>query len=118
MIVNDDPSQQMMLKFILTKAAKSAENQMTLANDGVEAVEKSETNFFHIILKDCNMPNMDGYEPSLKIKSRKALILPYILALSAHVYSKVKQKGKTHKINLCVLTPISKQWFRVEVLRP
>jgi two-component system sensor histidine kinase/response regulator len=74
MIVNDNSLQQMMLKCILTKATKSAENQLILANNGVEAVEKSETNFFHIILMDLNMPNMDGYKASLKIKSRKTKI--------------------------------------------
>lgn len=43
-------------------------NKVFIANDGFEALEIFEENIIHLILTDYEMPNLDGYEFSKKIR--------------------------------------------------
>lgn len=43
-----------------------------IANDGVEGLEMWESGAYDLILTDCHMPNMDGYELTAQIRQREA----------------------------------------------
>jgi len=62
--------------------------QVTLVNDGREAVEAVATESFDLVLMDASMPEMDGYEATIDIRMAEANAgaerLP-IVALTAHV---------------------------------
>jgi len=62
--------------------------QVTLVNDGRQAVEAVATEQFDLVLMDASMPEMDGYEATIDIrkaeKNADAERLP-IVALTAHV---------------------------------
>ena len=63
----------------------------TLANDGREAVRLAQAGKFDLILMDCSMPEMDGYEATHAIRALEKLgkLKPTpIIALSAHVAGK------------------------------
>jgi two-component system, sensor histidine kinase and response regulator len=59
--------------------------RVDIAADGRAAVAAWETGRYHLILMDCQMPEMDGYEATRQIRSREAAgnRIP-IVALTAH----------------------------------
>ena len=66
---------------------------MVTAMDGVEAVQKvKDANMqgdeFALILMDCNMPRMDGYQATMEIReflSQRGDDQPQIVALTGHI---------------------------------
>ena len=60
------------------------------AVNGLEAVELAETRQPHIVLMDLNMPVMDGYEATRRIKARNSS-LP-VIAVTASAFEEDRQK--------------------------
>ena len=63
--------------------------EVVLAEDGEEALERLENSAFDLILMDCEMPGIDGYEATLRIRNKElsdktSKQIP-IIALTAHV---------------------------------
>lgn len=73
-------------KLILKMLAKLNQT-VIVANNGLEAVEKVKTGNFDLILMDCQMPEMDGYEATQQIRqyqSRSQMNPTPIVALTAN----------------------------------
>jgi len=56
-----------------------------VANNGVEAVELVKNNFYNLILMDCRMPEMDGYEATQQIRALDQGRHMPMIALTANV---------------------------------
>eukprot|EP01102_Stenamoeba_stenopodia_P022775 TRINITY_DN961_c0_g4_i1.p1 TRINITY_DN961_c0_g4~~TRINITY_DN961_c0_g4_i1.p1 ORF type:complete len:666 (+),score=158.48 TRINITY_DN961_c0_g4_i1:338-2335(+) len=68
--------------------------KVTIANNGVEAVEKTNTTLFDLILMDISMPQMNGLEAAKKIRSREQALGLHktpIIALSGNAQEKDKK---------------------------
>ncbi len=66
---------------------------VTLAEDGSAAVEMGESEKYDIVLMDCQMPLMDGYEATRLIKTDGALNAPTpVVALTANATSGDREK--------------------------
>ncbi|MDP1901000.1 MAG: response regulator [Rubrivivax sp.] len=65
LLVEDNPINQGVAKAMLTKLGL----QCQLANDGAEAVERVRAAEFDLVLMDCQMPVMDGYQATAAIRS-------------------------------------------------
>jgi CheY-like chemotaxis protein/HPt (histidine-containing phosphotransfer) domain-containing protein len=91
LVVDDDVVNQAVVVQMLEKFGCHVET----ANDGVQAVIMHSTHHFHLILMDCQMPELDGYQATARIRANEAAIgaprVP-IVALTAHVLAEEREK--------------------------
>ena len=78
LVAEDSPANQMLIKTMLERAGLD----VTIAADGVEAVEAVTKESFDLIFMDMQMPNLNGYEATKKLRA-KGLTLP-IVAVTAN----------------------------------
>ncbi|MBN2375949.1 MAG: response regulator [Sedimentisphaerales bacterium] len=86
LVAEDNQANQILVKTLLAKVGI----QVTLANDGLEAVEKATTGDFDLIFMDMQMPNMNGYEATRVLRKKK--IKTPIVAFTAHAMCGDQQK--------------------------
>jgi len=81
------------------------------AKNGLEALEKfekSEENYYNIILMDIQMPVMNGYEATQAIKklSRKDAITIPIISMTANAFAEDIQRSKNAGLNKHLTKPL------------
>ncbi|MFC4211208.1 ATP-binding protein [Pedobacter lithocola] len=75
-------------QIITSKMLKKSGYDFDIANNGLEALEKSEHSFYNVILMDMQMPEMDGVSAAIKIlgqSKNNGLAAPIIIGCSANV---------------------------------
>ncbi|WP_305516110.1 response regulator [Pseudomonas sp. PD9R] len=88
LLVEDNPVNQLVAKGMLGKLGCD----VTVAAHGAEALDQLEHKEFDLVLMDCNMPVMDGYEASRQIRrSGRWPQLP-IVALTANAMSEERER--------------------------
>jgi two-component system, sensor histidine kinase and response regulator len=90
LLVEDNPVNQRVAQRVLQKLAAD----VTLANNGAEALERIAESSFDAVLMDCQMPVMDGFTATRRIRdierATHAKRLP-IIALTANVMSEDRE---------------------------
>jgi len=81
-----------------------------IAEDGLQAIGRWQENHYDLILMDCQMPNMDGYEASLKIREqeRSRGRIP-IIALTANASERDREKCHRCGMDEVLTKPYRKQ---------
>ncbi|WP_330206482.1 hybrid sensor histidine kinase/response regulator [Pseudomonas sp. AM14(2022)] len=88
LLVEDNPVNQLVAKGMLGKLGCD----VVVAAHGAEALDQLEHDEFDLVLMDCNMPVMDGYEASRQIRqSGRWPHLP-IVALTANAMSEERER--------------------------
>ena len=87
LVVEDNAVNMMVMKGIL---AKLGYTQIDSASDGLQAVEKVGQGSYDLILMDCQMPKMDGYDASRRL--RELEVKTPIIAMTAHTLSGDREK--------------------------
>ncbi|MBI9098650.1 MAG: response regulator, partial [Spirochaetaceae bacterium] len=116
LIVEDHPVNQQLFKTILKKIGYPSDT----ASNGLEAVEAVEKHHYDLIFMDCQMPVMNGYEATKKIREM-ALKIP-IIAVTASAttgeYEKCIESGMTDFLTKpfkkADLLPVLKKWLSLE----
>ena len=91
LVVEDDPVNQLIAKKILEKLG----GKVTTARNGEDAIKKFGKQKFDLILMDCQMPIIDGYEATQeirKIELESKLTRTPIIAFTAHAMSYDRDK--------------------------
>lgn len=90
LLVEDNPINQVVTVAILDKLGY----RVTVAQDGREALNLCQTENWQLVLMDCQMPIMDGYEATRRIRQAevgRGTHLP-VIAVTAHVSEAEQQK--------------------------
>ncbi len=91
LVAEDNPVNQAVTKGMLAQLGGRA----TMADDGSKALELFRNSTFDVVLMDCQMPGMDGYEASRAIReweSEHQLSATPIIALTANALSTDRQR--------------------------
>lgn len=88
LLVEDNPVNQLVAKGMLAKLGC----QVELATQGVEALARLEEQAFDLVLMDCNMPVMDGYEATRHIRERGRWPGLPIVALTANAMPEERER--------------------------
>lgn len=82
LVVEDHPINQKVVAEIL----RDRGHTFSLANNGIKALQMLEQQSFDVILMDCQMPEMDGYQTTTEIRKREKKTSKHIriIALTAH----------------------------------
>ena len=91
LLVEDNPVNQR----VAQRALQNLAAEVTIANHGAEALERIAETRFDAVLMDCQMPVMDGFTTTQRIRARESTgsgkRLP-IIALTANVMSEDREK--------------------------
>jgi len=88
LLVEDNPINQMVAQKMLEKIGVES----TLAADGQEALNMLEQGEFDAVLMDCQMPVMDGFEATRRIREQSQLFELPVIAMTANVMEGDREK--------------------------
>ncbi len=102
LVVEDNSVNLIVIQGVLAKLGYQAIDK---ARDGVQALEAATSRAYDLILMDCQMPRMDGYEATRRLREL-GLALP-IIAMTAHTLSGDREKCLDAGMNDYLSKPIS-----------
>jgi len=85
LLVEDEPTNQMVIKSSLTKFGYHVD----VANNGSEAINSLENNDYALVLMDCMMPVLNGYEATAVIRNKSSAVRNHaipVIALTAKAF--------------------------------
>ncbi|WP_068373278.1 ATP-binding protein [Paraglaciecola hydrolytica] len=94
-------------QLVVTEMLRSLAIETVIVENGLLAVEAATTQHFDLVLMDCQMPVLDGYEATKRIRRFVHLQQLPIIALTADVTQESKDNAKTAGLNAHLSKPIS-----------
>ena len=106
LIVEDNPSNRKVISLLLKKLGCS----VSFASDGNQALEALSLSDFDLVLMDCEMPRMDGYECATRIRELEFPRgrRPPVVALSAHVGAEHTDRCLRSGMDAVLAKPVSR----------
>jgi signal transduction histidine kinase/DNA-binding response OmpR family regulator len=108
LVVDDNPVNQMVCTHLLRKFAAVVSN----AANGVEALAALRRSDFDVVLMDCQMPEMDGYEATRQLRrfepSHPNRDIP-VIAVTANALATDREKCRAAGMNTYLSKPIDRR---------
>lgn len=89
LIVEDNPQNRYLVSFLLEQQGY----ELSIAEDGAQALEMLEGDAPDLILMDMQLPKIDGYEATRRIKADERLRDIPLVALTAHSMRRDEQRA-------------------------
>ncbi|MBC3435056.1 response regulator [Pseudomonas sp. BW16M2] len=105
LLVEDNPVNQLVAKGMLAKLGC----QVQVAAHGQEALDCLEQGSFDLVLMDCNMPVMDGYEASRRIRQSSRWPELPIVALTANAMPEERERCRAAGMNDYLAKPFRRE---------
>ncbi len=89
LLVEDNPTNQLVTRTLLQKRG----HRVTVAENGAVAVELLTRERFDLVLMDCQMPVMDGFEATRELRTNPAVLAPHtpVIAVTANAMEGVRE---------------------------
>ena len=116
LVVEDHKLSQKVIRGMLNKLGLDAE----LAANGREALQMASQNRYDLILMDCEMPEMDGFEATRRIRQheREHGLAPVpIVALTAHILREHRERSLASGMNAHIPKPVEINVLREALVR-
>ena len=111
LLVEDSPDNEALMKLYLD----NAKAEVSVARNGVEALEICDQKKFDIVLMDVQMPMMDGLEATRRLRA-SGFTTP-IIALTAHAFKEEVDKSIAAGCNEHVTKPVDRSTLFQTILR-
>ncbi len=105
---------------LATRLLEKLGHKVTVANNGIEAVEHWQNGQFDAILMDVDMPLMNGYQATRKIRELEAGTASHvhIVAITAHAMQGAREESLSHGMDGYLTKPIDTEalWHELDSL--
>jgi PAS domain S-box-containing protein len=104
LLVEDDRMNQ----YVMAKLLRKWLSDLSVAENGLQAIEILEKEEFDLILMDLHMPELDGYEAAMKIRDPESSVIKHdvpIIALTADITPETRQKVMDSGMNDYITKP-------------
>jgi signal transduction histidine kinase/DNA-binding response OmpR family regulator len=114
LVAEDDPLNQEVAVYQLTKLGLQA----SCVGNGVEALAALEREPYDIVVMDCEMPEMDGYQTTAELRRREAgKRRTWIIAMTAHVLPGYREKALAAGMDDYVAKPATQETLQAAIER-
>jgi CheY-like chemotaxis protein len=104
LVVDDNEMNLMLVEYLLSDWGIYYQT----ANNGAEAIAKLQQSEFNLVLMDVQMPEMDGYTATQKIRSELNMNIP-IIAMTAHVLPGEQERCKAQGMDDYISKPLQEE---------
>ncbi|HEU4530873.1 MAG TPA: response regulator, partial [Steroidobacteraceae bacterium] len=116
LLVEDNPVNQRVALHMLDKMGY----QVELAQNGVEAVQKLASARYDLVLMDCQMPEMDGFEATRTIRDPASRVLDHdvpVVAMTANAFAEDRERCLAAGMNDFLAKPVDRQTLAAMLAR-
>jgi signal transduction histidine kinase/ActR/RegA family two-component response regulator len=107
LLVEDNFVNQRVAVYMLTKLG----HQVDVARHGREAVAKLSQTIYDLVLMDCQMPEMDGFEATRIIRDRSSAVLDHevpVVAMTANAFPEHRARALASGMNDFLAKPVDR----------